>query len=287
MDKTISIIGLGPMGQAMTRAYLKKGFTVTVWNRTASKADALVAAGATKANTVADALAASKLIIISLTDYDVFYQVFENVSQHVKDRVLVNLSSDTPAKVRKAAAWAARHGAEYLAGGVMVPPPLVAEEGAYVFYSGDQQILKTHQAALEVIGRPDYLGNDPGLALLYYQALLDIMFFSMTGVVHAMAMIRSADIKATAFEPIVQQFLPLIPHLVKGFGEEIEQRKYKGDDNNMLMLTASISHVTQASQDAHIDTTMPAAIYEVFKKAINKGFGKDGYTSIIETIETP
>lgn len=41
----VTVIGLGPMGQAMVRAFLTAGHPTTVWNRTASRADAVVAEG--------------------------------------------------------------------------------------------------------------------------------------------------------------------------------------------------------------------------------------------------
>ncbi|MEV4184161.1 NAD(P)-binding domain-containing protein, partial [Streptosporangium canum] len=44
--KSVTVIGLGPMGQAMADAYLDGGYEVTVWNRTAGRADRLVARGA-------------------------------------------------------------------------------------------------------------------------------------------------------------------------------------------------------------------------------------------------
>lgn len=55
----VTVIGLGPMGRAMTRTLLGHGHPVTVWNRTPSKADDLVAHGAVRATTVHDALAAA------------------------------------------------------------------------------------------------------------------------------------------------------------------------------------------------------------------------------------
>ncbi|WP_369822112.1 NAD(P)-binding domain-containing protein [Saccharomonospora sp. CUA-673] len=39
----ISVIGLGPMGQTMTRCLLKAGHEVVVWNRTPSRAEGVVA----------------------------------------------------------------------------------------------------------------------------------------------------------------------------------------------------------------------------------------------------
>jgi 3-hydroxyisobutyrate dehydrogenase-like beta-hydroxyacid dehydrogenase len=46
MSEMIGFIGLGNMGHAMASSLLKAGFALTVYNRTASKAEALVAKGA-------------------------------------------------------------------------------------------------------------------------------------------------------------------------------------------------------------------------------------------------
>ena len=46
LKNQISIIGLGPMGIKIAQLYLQKGFQVTVFNRTAAKADQLVREGA-------------------------------------------------------------------------------------------------------------------------------------------------------------------------------------------------------------------------------------------------
>ncbi|MCY9670679.1 NAD(P)-binding domain-containing protein [Paenibacillus alginolyticus] len=48
--KSVTVIGLGPMGQAMATAFLEHGYKVTVWNRTSSKADELVTKGAVKSS---------------------------------------------------------------------------------------------------------------------------------------------------------------------------------------------------------------------------------------------
>lgn len=41
----VTVLGLGPMGQALAGAFLGKGHSTTVWNRTAARGDALVARG--------------------------------------------------------------------------------------------------------------------------------------------------------------------------------------------------------------------------------------------------
>lgn len=103
-NQSVTVIGLGPMGQAMADAFLDNGHEVTLWNRTASRADALVARGAVLAKSVEDAVQANELVVLSLTDYDAMYAVLEPAADVLKGHVFVNLSSDTPEKTRAAPA---------------------------------------------------------------------------------------------------------------------------------------------------------------------------------------
>lgn len=68
MSERIGYIGLGIMGQGMARNLLKAGFTLSVWNRTASKAEALVAEGATARSSPAEVAANSDMIVICVSD---------------------------------------------------------------------------------------------------------------------------------------------------------------------------------------------------------------------------
>ena len=68
MRESIGFIGLGIMGRGMARNLLKAGFSVTVWNRTASVMEPLVEAGANKGNSPADVAAQSDIIITCVSD---------------------------------------------------------------------------------------------------------------------------------------------------------------------------------------------------------------------------
>lgn len=70
----VSVIGLGAMGSALAAAFLDHGLSTTVWNRSAERADALVAKGAILSATVADALAASKMTVVCLLNYDIVHE---------------------------------------------------------------------------------------------------------------------------------------------------------------------------------------------------------------------
>lgn len=68
MSERIGFIGLGIMGEGMARNLLRANFSLRVWNRTASRVEPLVDAGATAASSPAELAAQSDIIITCVSD---------------------------------------------------------------------------------------------------------------------------------------------------------------------------------------------------------------------------
>lgn len=284
----ITLIGLGPMGQAMARTLLSAGHQVTVWNRTASRVDDLVTAGATRAESPAAALRASDLVILSLTDYQAMYDIIGDSVDALSGKVIVNLSSDTPEKSREAASWAQSHGAEFLTGGLMVPAPMVGTESAYAYYSGPKDVFTRHEPTLALIGAPRYVGEDYGLAQLYYQAQLDVFLTALSGLLHATALVGTAGISAATFLPEAIAAMAGIPAMLEA-GEDTARQLDSGDHPGELstatMMGATASHILDSSKAAGIDLELPMAIKSHYDRAIAAGHGKDNWTSLFEIMK--
>ncbi|SKC78014.1 NAD(P)-dependent oxidoreductase [Krasilnikoviella flava] len=286
----VTVIGLGPMGQAMVRSLLNGGHPVTVWNRTPSRADGVVAAGAAFAPTPREALEAAELVVLSLTDYAAMDAILDGAADALAGRTLVNLSSDTPDRTRAAASWAAEHGAGFLTGGVMTPAPMVGTDEAFVYYSGPQELLERHRDALGRIGRPRYLGADPGLAQLMYQAQLDVFLTSLSALMHATALIGSAGLPAREFVPDAVAQLGSIPAMLEAggsTGEQIDAGDHPGHLSTVTMMGATADHVVAASEAVGIDTALPRAVQAHYRRAIDAGHGADNWTRIIDGIRDP
>ncbi|MFC0504853.1 NAD(P)-dependent oxidoreductase [Micromonospora costi] len=293
MKPAVTVIGLGPMGRAMATALIGAGHPVTVWNRTPGRAEELVTAGATPAATPADALAAGGLTILSLTDYRAMYDILGPVADDdrlrgvLAGRVLVNLSSDTPDASREAAAWAARHGAGFVTGGVMVPAPAVGQPGAYVFYSGPGDAFAPHEPVLRAIGEPRYLGEDPGLAQLFYQAHLDVFLTALSSLLHATALVTAAGVPAADFLPGALGTLTDIPAMI-GDGAELARQLETGDHpghlSTALMMGATADHIVRTSAKANVDLRLPEAVKSHYDRAIAAGYGTRNWTALYEVI---
>ncbi|MFY1574631.1 NAD(P)-dependent oxidoreductase [Verrucosispora sp. WMMD703] len=288
--RPVTVIGLGPMGQAMAAALMRVGHPVTLWNRTPSRADTLVAGGATLAPSPAAAVAASKLTILSLTDYPAMYDILGPVASAagaLTDRTLVNLSSDTPDASRQAATWAASHGARFVTGGVMVPAPMIGTSDSYVFYSGAREAYERSEPVLRIIGEPRYLGADPGLAQLFYQAHLDVFLTCLSSLLHATALVTAAGVPAAEFLPGALTTLTDIPAMI-GDGLELaralEAGEHPGDLSTARMMGATAEHILRTSETVGVDVELPKAVRSHYQRAVAAGHGDQDWTALYEVI---
>ena len=68
MADRIGFVGLGIMGGGMASNLVRAGFEVSVWNRTASRAEPVVALGATQATSPAEVARRSDIVIVCVSD---------------------------------------------------------------------------------------------------------------------------------------------------------------------------------------------------------------------------
>lgn len=290
MTSPVTVIGLGPMGATMARTFLANGHPTTVWNRTPSKAAPLVEQGATLAATMADALAASELVVISQTDYQAMYDSIGDAD--VKGRALVNLSSGSPGELRRAGDWARENGADLLTGGVMVPPPGIGRPGSYVFYSGPEAVLDRHRDTLAELGDTTFVGTDPGLSMLYYQSQLYVFWSTLVSYMHAAALLGTAGVSAQRFRPFASTTLEALTGdgpmgFLRILAEEIDGGVSPGGANSLRMQAVGAAHVVEASHEAGIDTAGPAALRDLFRRAVDAGHGDGGLSAVIDVIRRP
>ncbi|OXM72979.1 MULTISPECIES: NAD(P)-dependent oxidoreductase [Amycolatopsis] len=283
----VTVVGLGPMGLALAGALRGRGHRTTVWNRTPGKADRLVATGVRRAATVAEAVSASPVTIMCLKDYETMYEVFGSAGDALRGRVLVNLNSGTPKEAHAAAGWAAERGVSYLDGAIMVPPPMVGHPGSVFLYSGSREVFDEHRPTLASMGDPRYLGSDPGLAVLYNTALLEMMYATINGYLHATAMAGSAGVPAVEFaELAIGWFLPAV--LGPMLAEEapvLDKGEYPGDLGTLEMNLNALDHIARTAQEQGVQTDQPRLMREIAARAIADGHGGKNYLAVFEVFK--
>lgn len=109
----VGFIGLGRMGQAIVPRLLAAGFRVTVWNRTASRCEPAIAAGATLADTPEALVRASDLVFTMLHDDASVLDLYTRLAPVADGRRFLEMSTVRPSTHRQVAGIIAQHGGVY------------------------------------------------------------------------------------------------------------------------------------------------------------------------------
>ena len=137
MKYKLGFIGIGLMGQPLTLRLLNAGFSVQVWNRSKEKLHTVVNAGAIAANSIADLVSASDVILLCVSDSAAVESV---VREHIANcnlshKLIIDLSSIRPDTTKALAALVQEHGGNWVdapvSGGVAG-----AEQGTLAIMAG-------------------------------------------------------------------------------------------------------------------------------------------------------
>ncbi|MFC1899080.1 2-hydroxy-3-oxopropionate reductase [Chloroflexota bacterium] len=157
MDKKVGFIGLGIMGMPMARNLMKAGFDVTVFNRTTSKADTVVAEGAKKAMSSAEAAKGNSVVITIVSDTPDVESVIlgdDGVIESVeRDAVVIDMSTISPQATEKIAERLKEKGAHMLDA-----PVSGGDQGAIngtlsIMVGGDTAIFECCRPVFEAMGK--------------------------------------------------------------------------------------------------------------------------------------
>ncbi|MQY08431.1 NAD(P)-dependent oxidoreductase [Actinomadura macrotermitis] len=277
----IALLGLGDMGTAFARAWLAAGYPLTVWNRTAARAEPLAAAGAEVAATPAEAVAAADLVVLCLLDDASVGAVLEDAGLTGKD--VVNLTTGTPAEGRARAAWAAARGARFLDAGIMAVPPMIGvpDSGAYVFYSGDRALFDAHRAALAVPAGAVYAGENAGHAALQDVALLSAMTGMFAGVSHAFALIRK-EIAPKEFAPLLVGWLTAMAPYAHGMADHLESGDYtEGVTSNLAMMVKGNATLLNTAAEQGVSPELLTPFMDLMERRVADGHRDEDLTGVV------
>jgi len=157
MSERIGFIGLGIMGRGMAHNLLKAGFDLLVWNRTASKIDELVSAGAKAATSPRDLASWCDIILVCVSDTPDVEAVImgENgVIEGVKPGALViDMSTISPQATRDMAAKLADKGAHMLDAPVSGGSEGAAKGTLSIMVGGEADQFKRAMPVFEAMGK--------------------------------------------------------------------------------------------------------------------------------------
>jgi 3-hydroxyisobutyrate dehydrogenase len=217
MKPPVGLIGLGLMGHPMGANLLKAGHELTVWNRTASRGDDLVAQGAKRAATPREVAGASEVVITIVSDPPAVESVLWGESGVFAGlrpgSVVVESSTVTPNLEKRAAAAAAAQGSEFLEAPV-TGGTWGAEKGELVFMvGGEASTLKRVEPVLSAMGKRWFHLGPVGAGQTVKLAMNLLLEVQVEAFAEALALVTRAGVPGQSLLDVMQSSMGRSPLL--------------------------------------------------------------------------
>ena len=152
----LGFVGLGTMGGGVVRRLLAAGHAVTVWNRTREKAEPLLEAGASWADTPRSVAERSEIVFTMVTNTAAVQAVTEGPDGILAGlgpgKVYVDMSTASPANTRAVAETVVAVGAQMLDAPVSGSVITLEEGKLSIMVGGDAETFERVKPVLEAIG---------------------------------------------------------------------------------------------------------------------------------------
>ena len=227
----VGLIGLGLMGQPIGMNLLKAEFPLTVWNRTAARANELVATKAKLAKSPREVAETSDVLITIVSDPPALEGVLWGTDG--KDTgalaglkpgsTYIDSSTVSPALARKIAAACAERKVRFLDAPV-TGGDWGAKKGELIFMvGGDAETLKSVEPILSVLGKRWFHLGPNGAGQTIKLAMNLILALQVDALAEAMALVTGAGLNAEGLVEVMQSSMARsgvldvkAPNLLKG-----------------------------------------------------------------------
>ncbi len=155
MSETIGFIGLGSLGLPVATNVLNAGYALRVYNRTASKADSLVAQGAQRVSQPVDAVTAGGIVATLVWDDVALESVVMSdgfLERLGPNGIHLSMSTMLPETSKRLAALHAQHGSTYVAAPIFGRPEAAIAQGLWIPFAGPEQAKERVRPLLKAMG---------------------------------------------------------------------------------------------------------------------------------------
>lgn len=246
----VGFIGLGNMGSGMAANLLKAGHEVTVYNRTASKAQALVNQGAHYAAQIADACHGDMVITMLADDAAVESIVFGDagvISSLRKGTIHISSSTISVALSEKLTAAHAEKEQRFVSAPVFGRPEAAATAKLFITLAGPDDAVEECLPLFEAIGQKTFrFGKKPSDANLVKISGNFLISAVIESLAEALALVGKAGLDQHQYVDFLTSTLFNAP-VYKTYGGIIADKKFHpagfaaplGFKDNRLVLAAA------------------------------------------------
>lgn len=283
----IGIIGTGMLGNAVGLNLLKSGFDLTVYNRTREKTIELKNNGAKVADSPKNVAENSELIIIVVKDADVVKEVSFGKNGIIEGKhegmTVADMSTINPVESKNISKKFLEHKIIKLDTPVMGGPNVAITGELVLMVSGDKRTFDRFKNVFEKIANKVFFLEGVGTAHLVKLAMnLQITMLALA-LSEGITLVRSANVEPKIFLDILNS-----TYFKTGMSEKKAYKMVQDEFTptfTLANLKKDIDTIRETAESFGINLPMIKKAEEIYKEAIEKGFGDMDYTGILAYIK--
>jgi 3-hydroxyisobutyrate dehydrogenase-like beta-hydroxyacid dehydrogenase len=279
----VTVIGLGNMGSALAHALLANGHVVTVWNRSPEKAVPLVERGAVLAPSAAEAIRASPVTLVCVTNYAAANQILGEVATHLSGKLLVHFTTGSPQDARASETWAHEHGAEYLDCAITGSPGSIGTPDAHILVAGREAVFRKAEPLLRALASHlDYKGELIGLASAWEMVFIMHYYGMFLSLFHSVQICQAEGIP-------LEQYITVLGEQGKNYEkwlcENIQSGNYQETSSPLELWAGSIGQIAGHARESGIHAEFPMLAASLFQKAMDAGYGREEVSALFKVLQ--
>jgi 3-hydroxyisobutyrate dehydrogenase len=280
----IAFLGMGLLGSNFTKALIKKGEKVNVWNRTASRAKALESVGAKAFDNITDAVKDVDVIHIVVKDDAAVNEVLAAAEPGMKPGATIIDHTTTSAEgaVERTKAWKAK-GFTYLHAPVFMGPQNALESTGVMLASGDQSVIaKVEPALAKMTGKFINLGPQEGKAA-GMKLIGNLFLISLTGgLTDMLSLAKAHDVSFDDVKGLFDNWNP--GAMVQARLQRITSGDYTNPSWELNMARKDAGLMMKKASEVGAPLNVIPSVAAEMDKWIEKGFGNNDWTVIASDV---
>ena len=278
----ISVIGLGDMGSALANTLLKKGYTVTVWNRTAEKARELVSSGAVLAETPQEAIESSPVTITCITSHDTTTRLISDLPISLEGKTVIELSTGGITDAQALANLLSERGADWMIGAISGYPSSVGKDDLVLITACEQHAWEKWNGLIKTLGGSSVcVGDQPGMVPTLFAALFTTRQGFMFGMIYGGLVCRQAGISLEEFARQVPIAMGVLPSYYNYFSDTVADEKFESPEASMATYAAALDDALATFETLGAPSDLPKLFSDQARKGMEAGLDKKALTALI------
>lgn len=282
----VAILGIGLLGRAVAERLHDSGHAVTVYNRTVSKTDTLLARGITVTETADAAVASTDCTLLFLTDAAAIRSVLFSPASPValRGRTIIQMGTISPEESRAFQREIAYAGGDYFEAPVL-GSIAEAKAGTLIVMGGGtaEQLRRWHAVFASLAPSPCLIGP-VGQAATLKLALNHLIAAELAAFALSLGLIQQAGVSVDQFMSILKTSALYAPAFEKKL-PRLLARRY---DNPNFPTGHLLKDVNLFADEAHrhgLNIAGVEPLRSILEQTIARGFRHEDYSALFESID--